>query len=105
MAITTWRKELTEAFKENGDSWDDVEKITMGDQILPHREYADKKEYIGEQLLDHNFDDQIPYHEGTPFWLWTSRHVYFAVLHDGDEWVACVPRHPCEGKPVPIGEY
>lgn len=32
---------------------------------------------------------------GDPFTIWTEDRVYFPGNYDGSEWVASVPRHPC----------
>lgn len=77
MTITNWGKELSEKFKETGDSWYDIVSNTMtSDQI--HKE----------------FDDGYGGNEGCSFTVWTTNYVYFPVCRDGAEWVGFVPRNP-----------
>jgi len=42
------------------------------------------------------FDDSWGVAEGSPVTIWTETHVYFPVVHDGKEWLAGVPRDPCD---------
>jgi len=77
MARTTWRKLLTEAFDEVGDSWSEVEFITLT-----------------AAELDTEFDCGYGNTEVEPFAVWTAKTVYFPACYDGSEWVAWVPRHP-----------
>lgn len=79
---TTWRRELSQALADNGESFDDVVSTTLTDAQLDTRFYAG---YGGE--------------EGSPFTLWTSNRVYFPICYDGAEWVGSAARNP-DGKPT-----
>ena len=84
---TTWRKEISTCMSANGDSWDDVIKITL--------------EKDGS--LDTEFYCGIGEENGCYFTVWTAGYVYFPASYDGSEWCASVPRHPCEVATVHIG--
>ena len=75
--MTTWKKEIDELLKLNGETWDDVESHTMTDDEL-----------------NHEFDDGYGGSKGCCFTLWTKTSVYFPVVYDGSEWVGCVSRNP-----------
>ena len=81
MAITTWRKELEDAFKITGDSF-----IGLSITLSP-----------GE--LDAEFDDDYGGTEGKPFTAWSKQYVYFPACYDGSEWVSWVSRNP-DGRPT-----
>jgi hypothetical protein len=51
-----------------------------------------------EELLQ-EFDDGFGTEQGTPFYIWTEKRVYFAKEYDGSESVDSVPRFPCDEKP------
>lgn len=68
---------LSNALKDNGESWDDVEANTMTEEEMAKEFYSG----FGEP-------------EGRPFTVWTKRSVYFPVCHDGSESVGRVSRHP-----------
>jgi hypothetical protein len=76
---TTWREMIGEAMAENGESWKDIVHTTLTDEEL-----------------DTEFDDGYGGSEGCPFTLWTETAVYFPAVYDGAEWVASVPRNPCD---------
>ena len=80
--MTSWKKELTEAFEANGDSWDNVEQNTMS-----------------EEEMDAEFDNGYGGTEGIPFTVWTKDNVYFPICYDGAEWVGSVSRNP-DGEPT-----
>ena len=82
MSETTWRKELIGVLKNNGESWEDIEAITLR-----------------EGDLDMKFDCGYGGSEGEPFTIWTKKYVYFPAVYDGSEWVAWVSRNP-DGKPT-----
>jgi hypothetical protein len=44
---------------------------------------------------DVEFNDGYGSAQGSGFTAWGEKNVYFPVLHDGAEWVGCVPRNPC----------
>ena len=77
--MATWRKLIELRLKENGESFNDIIKITLT-----------------EEQLDKRFDDDFGYQEGEPFTAWTKEYVYFPVVYDGSEWVSSVPRNPCD---------
>lgn len=79
---TTWRQQLTDALKEQQETWPDIESITLTDN-----------------QLDTEFDDGFGGAEGEPFTVWTKNRVYFPIVYDGAEWVESVSRHP-DGKPT-----
>lgn len=81
--MTTWRKEITEALRAHGESWADIESVTLT-----------------EKGLDEEFYDDYGGTEGKPFTVWTTKRVYFPVCYDGSEWVGSVSRVP-DGKPTP----
>lgn len=71
------------------------------------RAIADEREEAGDEsptvaiapanlALDREFDNGYGGAEGMPFTLWTEERVYFPVVYDGAEWVASVPRNPCD---------
>jgi hypothetical protein len=74
---TTWRKELDEAFREAGDSWETVEASTLT-----------------EANLNTPFDPGYGCTEGCPFTVWTRQNVYFPWCYDGAEGVQRVSRNP-----------
>ena len=78
MDQTTWRKLISKALEENGESWRSVVKCTLTDS-----------------KLDAGFDCGFGGVEGKPFTLWTQQRVYFPAQYDGSEWVESVPRNPC----------
>lgn len=86
MGMTTWRKELTEAFEETGDTWQGIVGSTLT-----------------EEDLDREFDCGYGGSEGCHFTLWTNDRVYFPGVYEGAEWVAWVPRHPCDIKTGHVG--
>lgn len=83
--MTTWRKELIRACKENKESFDD----------LTHT--------LTDKELDKKFDEGYGIEEGCSFTAWSNQWVYFPACYDGSEWVACVPRNPSEYKTSHIG--
>lgn len=80
--MTTWKQLLTDALKQNGESWNDVESSTLTDKQLKRK-----------------FDAGYGGSEGDPFTAWTKNRVYFPAVYDGKEWVASVARNP-DGKPT-----
>ena len=75
--LTTWRKGLTSALENNGETWADVEAHTLT-----------------EAQLDTEFSNSFGEPMGDSFTLWTKARVYFPATYGGSEWVADVPRHP-----------
>jgi len=81
--MTSWRKILTEAFKKNGESWDDVVYME------------------GKGSLGNTFKKGDSWDEGFPFSkLWTKSRIYFPDHSYGDdyepanEWAWSVLRNP-----------
>ena len=74
----TWREAIIEAMSYRLETWDDLEAVTLSNAEL-----------------DEPFDDGFGLKEGKPFTAWTVKSVYVPVCYDGAEWVAGVPRHPC----------
>ena len=77
MTMSSWKSMLSEALKQCGDAWEDVESNTMT-----------------EADMNTEFDSGYGTSEGCAFTVWTKRRVYFPVVHDGAEWVGSVSRHP-----------
>jgi hypothetical protein len=73
----TWRKLIEERMVNVGDSFLNIESTTLT-----------------EDQLDTVFDCGYGGSQGCPFTVWTKNYVYFPVVYDGAEWVACVPRNP-----------
>jgi len=73
---------LVEALEHCGETWGDIEAITLT-----------------EAELDVEFDTGFGGAEGEPFTVWTKRRVYFPACYDGAEWVSSVSRYP-DGKPT-----
>lgn len=86
MGSTNWRIGLIDALTDHGESWADVEHCTLS-----------------EEELSVKFYDGYGGAEGKPFTLWTKNRVYFPAVYDGSEWVASVPRNPCEEATQHIG--
>lgn len=80
--MTTWKVELTQALSIAGETFDDIESITLD-----------------EAELNQEFDCGYGTSEGFPFTAWTKNTVYFPVVYDGAEWVGHVSRNP-DGKPT-----
>jgi hypothetical protein len=84
--IITWRKAVTAAMKQNGETWADV----IG-------------EAPPEKGWSRRFDNGFGGVNGKPFTLWTNNRVYFPACYDGAEWVASVPRNPCAERVDHVG--
>lgn len=80
--MSCWRKLITEALEDNGESWDDVVSHTLS-----------------EDEMDKDFDEGYGAVEGCAFTLWTQKRVYFPTQYDGSEDVESVARCP-DGKPT-----
>lgn len=77
--MTTWREMITSEMEASGETWADVVRSTLDDAGL-----------------DRRFDCGLGGVRGAPFTLWTKARVYFPAQYDGAEWVASVPREPCD---------
>jgi hypothetical protein len=84
--LWTWRRLLTLAMGKHGEGWADVEGCTLDDTAL-----------------DMMFDVDGGSVQGEHFTLWTRTRVYFPACYDGTEWVASVPRHPCDEATEHVG--
>ena len=84
--LVTWRKLIEDAMRVHGES--------LADQISIAPIDLD---------LEHEFDGGYGGSEGRPFTLWTTGRVYFPAVYDGAEWVASVPRNPCEEATSHVG--
>ena len=83
---TSWREELTRALRIYNEGFEDIEGNTMSD--------AD---------MDTRFYDGYGSAKGCSFTVWTRDRVYFPAVYDGDEWVASVPRNPCDEATSHVG--
>ncbi len=83
--MTTWRTLISEAFDDYDDSWGNVVRCTISDELL------DK---------DHDTPGFVPM--DVDFMLWTRKFVYFPHnLFEGCESVRGMPRNP-DGRPAPF---
>lgn len=82
---TTWRCLLTEAARQNGESFDQLTTT-----LTPAE-------------ADETFDESLGEYGGVPFTAWSDRFVYFPVGYDGAREVGAVPRHPCRTRTKPVG--
>jgi hypothetical protein len=83
--MTTWRKELTEAFAEAGE---DISKMVCT---------------LDDAGLDKEFYPGFGGSEGPAFTAWGEKYVYFPVVYDGSEWVGKAPRNPCDEATEHVG--
>jgi len=81
--ITTWRVLISEAMEARGESWTDVEAMSLL-----------------ESQLDAEFNAGFGMREGLPFTVWTKKSVYFPIVYDGREWAGSVSRHPGNKMPT-----
>ena len=84
--MTTWREEIEIEMRKRGETWADVVGCTLDDAGL-----------------DAEFHDGYGAQNGAAFTLWTSGRVYFPASYDGAEWVASVPRSPCDEATEHVG--
>lgn len=84
--LKNWIELLTDAMEENGETLEDVEYCTLD-----------------ELDLRTSFDSGLGRAEGEPFTAWTKDNVYFPAKYDGAEWVASVPRNPCDKSTKHVG--
>jgi hypothetical protein len=106
---TNWRKEIAKDFATRGESWDDVERVVFDVTCIKRdADYwggADRIPEPGdiEACLDYDFDPGYGSTEGPSFTLWTAKRVYLPACYDGSEWVASVPRNPCDEATEHVG--
>jgi len=84
--LTCWKTLILKALSDAGETPADVFDSTLKP---------------GEDLA--LFNNGYGCVEGIPFTLWTRKRVYFPVQYNGSEWVASVPRYPCEEATSHIG--
>ena len=84
--MATWNGLLKLALEKNGE--------TMSSLV-----YSTLSQEEGDLV----FDDDFGYQEGVKFTAWTEQRVYFPAVFDGREWVASVPRNPCDERTAHIG--
>lgn len=83
--MTTWRKELTEAFQEAGE---DITKMVCT---------------LDDTGLDTEFYAGFGGSEGSAFTAWGEKYVFFPAVYDGAEWVAKAPRNPSDEATEHVG--
>lgn len=74
---TSWRELISNTMAEWGESFDDVESMTLSDD-----------------QLDAEFYDGFGVISGCSFTVWTKNRVYFPAQYDGAEWCDSVSRNP-----------
>ena len=101
--MTNWYKELQEISAN-----DPIVAITVRENKCKYGWEDDGKSckqiYDGTKwcleavrsLIDYEFDDSYGGEEGCSFTAWTKDKVYFPACYDGSEWIASVPRNPCD---------
>lgn len=102
---TTYRKMISEALAEHGESWEDVVCLVVGkaDEFARMGWPKELQGVSGEAQLDVPIDSGYGSVEGPPFHLWTTNRIYFQCGYDGSEWVSSVPRHPSGEQPATQG--
>lgn len=95
--MTTWRELLTAKLRANNETWEDVEHVVLS---VTHSWECDGN-YGSDPCscvasLDNTVEPESGGVTGCPFTLWTKNFVYFPARYDGAEWVASVPRNPCD---------
>lgn len=83
--ITTWQVLFAEARKQAGDN-----TPIVASTLDP---------YGWSKAFDSGFGGS----EGQPFTTWSETRVYFPAVYDGAEWVASVPRNPCDEATKHVG--
>ena len=58
---------------------------------------------LTDEELDEPFDKGWGGANGKPFTAWSEDYVYFPATYDGSEWVARVPRNPCDTPTEHVG--
>lgn len=86
LEMITWRIALTMTMEEYGESINDIIHCTILDEEL-----------------DRPFDGGYGSTEGAEFTAWTKNRVYFPATYDGSEWIASVPRNPCDESTPHVG--
>jgi hypothetical protein len=86
MAKTCWKDLISKEMEEEKESWRDVVRCTLSEEDL-----------LAE------FDNGYLESKGKPFTLWTKERVYFPAIYNEAEWVASVPRNPCDEAKAHVG--
>lgn len=84
--MATWHELISDKMEYFGEAWGEVVHCTLT-----------------EAEMHEEFDDGYGLAEGKPFTLWTAKRVYFPGCYDGLEFVASVPRNPCDEETEHIG--
>lgn len=101
---TNWYKDLLEIDKEAG-----IILITVETNILYHEFDSTKVVRRSgsledvKELINYDFDSGYGGVEGFSFTAWTKDRIYFPAQYDGSEWIASVPRNPCDEVTYHIG--
>ncbi len=74
---TNWKELIELAMEHVGETWEDVEAMTLT-----------------EEELTREFDSGYGAPEGCPFTVWSKKRVYFPACYSGSEWATSVARHP-----------
>lgn len=83
--MASWDVMLAEAMAEVGDMTTIIACTRTSDEMLVQ------------------FDAGYGTENGVPFTAWSEKRVYFPACYDGSEWVASVPRNPCDEHTYHIG--
>ena len=89
--MANWYKELKEIDKREG-----LESIAFRG-----KRYSSLEDIHDE--INFDFDDGYGGTNGFAFTARTKNKVYFPASHDGPEWIANVPRNPCNEQTPHIG--
>lgn len=90
---TTLRAAITRELGRRGETWDDIQHITLA---ANYQSWAhDDDEGPPAPDLDRRYDDGYGATNSDHFTAWTAHYVYFPECYDGAESVVSVPRHPC----------
>lgn len=96
MIQSSWREFIREEAQRTGDDLTDL--VVYPETTLWPRgwNYHPAEEATEQSTLDVVFHCGYGHSEGPRFTAWTVNRVYFPVVYDGSEWVASVPRNPCD---------
>ena len=85
-----WRNQIAWELEEQGETWEDVESLTWTNRPMSGGRSYEKTGSLDEflDLCDGGYTE--------PFTLWTAKRIYFPACYDSSQWVASVPRHPCD---------
>lgn len=77
--LTNWKQLIESEMADYGESFADIEAITLT-----------------EEELNRPFDAGVEGDAGQAFTAWTAQRVYFPASLNGADWCMSVPRHPCD---------